>query len=147
MSTVRAWTLWLAVALATGSASVAATGEAAERLVRAGRPAPEITGGPWINSGPLSLAQLRGRVVFVEFWTYGRYDIAPAPVEPVIHEVLDSFRHPLAQQDFKVELQVEADLPDVPMDPEAIMRQKFEDDPEHPTHIVTAHGQGYRFVG
>jgi hypothetical protein len=36
-----------------------------------GQPAPEITGERWINSEPLSLAQLRGRVVFVEFWTYG----------------------------------------------------------------------------
>ena len=46
-------------------------GEAADRLVRVGQPAPEITGGPWINSEPLSLAGLRGRVVLVEFWTYG----------------------------------------------------------------------------
>ncbi len=36
-----------------------------------GQAAPEITGGPWLNSEPLSLAGLRGRVVFVEFWTYG----------------------------------------------------------------------------
>lgn len=35
------------------------------------RPAPEIGGGPWINSQPLSAPALRGRVVFVEFWTYG----------------------------------------------------------------------------
>ena len=35
------------------------------------RPAPEIAGGPWINSQPLAPAALRGRVVFVEFWTYG----------------------------------------------------------------------------
>jgi hypothetical protein len=41
------------------------------RLVPLGQPAPEITGGPWINSEPLSLAGLRGRVVLVEFWTYG----------------------------------------------------------------------------
>ncbi|HLF48643.1 MAG TPA: response regulator transcription factor [Methylomirabilota bacterium] len=27
------------------------------------------------------------------------------------------------------------------------LRQKFETDPEHPAYIVTAHGQGYRFVG
>jgi two-component system alkaline phosphatase synthesis response regulator PhoP len=27
------------------------------------------------------------------------------------------------------------------------LRQKFEEDPEHPRHIVTAHGQGYRFAG
>ena len=35
------------------------------------RRAPEIVGGPWINSQPLAPAALRGRVVFVEFWTYG----------------------------------------------------------------------------
>ena len=34
-------------------------------------PAPEIVGGPWINSQPLAPAALRGRVVLVEFWTYG----------------------------------------------------------------------------
>jgi hypothetical protein len=39
--------------------------------IAAAQPAPEITGGPWLNSPPLSLAALRGRVVFVEFWTYG----------------------------------------------------------------------------
>jgi hypothetical protein len=38
---------------------------------RIGQPAPDITGGPWINSEPLSMEKLRGRVVFVEFWTYG----------------------------------------------------------------------------
>jgi hypothetical protein len=43
----------------------------AQRSVRVGQPAPEITGGPWINSEPLTLAALRGRVVLVEFWTYG----------------------------------------------------------------------------
>jgi len=38
---------------------------------RVGQPAPEITGGPWINSEPLTMEKLRGRVVVVEFWTYG----------------------------------------------------------------------------
>jgi len=33
--------------------------------------APEIVAGPWINSAPLTMAGLRGRVVLVEFWTYG----------------------------------------------------------------------------
>lgn len=36
-----------------------------------GSPAPEISGGPWINSKPLTLNDLRGRVVLIEFWTYG----------------------------------------------------------------------------
>jgi thiol-disulfide isomerase/thioredoxin len=43
----------------------------AQRAARIGEPAPEITGGPWINSEPLSLEHLRGRVVLVEFWTHG----------------------------------------------------------------------------
>jgi hypothetical protein len=38
---------------------------------RVDRASPEIGGGPWINSPPLGAADLRGRVVFVEFWTYG----------------------------------------------------------------------------
>jgi len=44
---------------------------AADRGARIGQPAPDVTGGPWINSEPLSIERLRGRVVFVEFWTYG----------------------------------------------------------------------------
>ena len=36
-----------------------------------GGPAPEIAGGPWLNSKPLRLNDLQGRVVLVEFWTYG----------------------------------------------------------------------------
>ena len=32
--------------------------------------APDIRGRPWINSAPLSLARLKGRVILVDFWTY-----------------------------------------------------------------------------
>lgn len=39
--------------------------------LKVGEPAPEITGERWINSEPLSMTKLRGRVVFVEFWTFG----------------------------------------------------------------------------
>lgn len=33
--------------------------------------APELTAGDWINSEPLTLKGLRGRVVLVDFWTFG----------------------------------------------------------------------------
>ncbi len=36
-----------------------------------GRQAPEISNEVWINSPPLRMADLRGRVVLMEFWTYG----------------------------------------------------------------------------
>lgn len=36
-----------------------------------GRPAPEITGQTWINTEPLRLADLKGKVVLVEFWAFG----------------------------------------------------------------------------
>ena len=68
MTTRRGVTVGLGLLLWIGAWTGPA---AAERLVAVGRPAPEITGGPWINSEPLSLAGLRGRVVLVEFWTYG----------------------------------------------------------------------------
>ena len=41
------------------------------QALRVGAAAPEIAGGPWHNSPPLTTAGLRGRVVLVEFWTYG----------------------------------------------------------------------------
>jgi len=39
-----------------------------------GRAMPALDGGPWLNGGPLSEKRLRGRVVLVEFWTYGCYN-------------------------------------------------------------------------
>jgi peptide-methionine (R)-S-oxide reductase len=36
--------------------------------------APEISGGNWINSNPLTLKSLRGRVVVIDFWTFGCYN-------------------------------------------------------------------------
>jgi len=69
-----------AIGCAIGFAVVAAliavgafspSGTEALRVAGIGQPAPDITGGPWINSEPLSIPALRGRVVLVEFWTYG----------------------------------------------------------------------------
>jgi hypothetical protein len=37
-------------------------------------PAPELVGGPWLNTpknAPLRLANRRGKVTIVEFWTFG----------------------------------------------------------------------------
>ena len=59
----------LALVLAALAAGVVLP--AGAQVPRAGSAAPEVSGGPWINSAPLSLAALRGRVVLVEFWTYG----------------------------------------------------------------------------
>ena len=36
--------------------------------------APELAGGQWINSEPLTLTKLHGRVVLIEFWTFGCYN-------------------------------------------------------------------------
>jgi len=36
--------------------------------------APALAEGKWINSQPLTLAGLRGRVVYLEFWTYSCYN-------------------------------------------------------------------------
>jgi len=36
--------------------------------------APELATGEWINSAPLKLNELRGRVVLIEFWTFGCYN-------------------------------------------------------------------------
>jgi hypothetical protein len=46
-------------------------GIAAAESVPVGKPAPELVAGAWINSEPLTLQKLRGRVVLVDFWTYG----------------------------------------------------------------------------
>ncbi|MET0850229.1 MAG: hypothetical protein ABW020_03780 [Candidatus Rokuibacteriota bacterium] len=71
MRASRAVAVGLAVAVIGAIALAGPTPSAAQRGTRVGQPAPEITGNPWINSEPLSMAKLRGRVVLVEFWTYG----------------------------------------------------------------------------
>jgi hypothetical protein len=63
----RGWTAAITVA------AVAAAGllRAGESVPAHGAPAPEIQAQQWLNAKPLSRASLRGKVVAVEFWTYG----------------------------------------------------------------------------
>ena len=39
--------------------------------ISSGTAAPDVAGENWINSKPLTIGELKGRVVLVEFWTYG----------------------------------------------------------------------------
>jgi thiol-disulfide isomerase/thioredoxin len=47
-----------------------------------GMKAPDITNATWLNSAPLHLQELRGKVVMVEFWTFGCYNCRN--VEPYV---------------------------------------------------------------
>ena len=49
-----------------------------------GIPAPEITNETWLNAKPQRLAELRGQVVLVEFWTFGCYNCRN--IEPYVKE-------------------------------------------------------------
>ena len=49
-----------------------------------------------------------------------RYERALTAVEPLVRDTLDAFTYPLEQQGFKIEVSVAPDLPDVPMDADAI---------------------------
>jgi hypothetical protein len=62
------WLGSLALVLALMSSPAASV---ASQMPQPGTPAPEIAGGPWINSSPLTLTALRGRVVLIDVWTYG----------------------------------------------------------------------------
>ena len=49
-------------------------GSSAEYNSQESATAPDLATGEWINSGPLKLQDLRGRVVLIEFWTFGCYN-------------------------------------------------------------------------
>ena len=49
-----------------------------------GMKAPDITNETWLNSTPLHLSDLKGKVVMVEFWTFGCYNCRN--VEPYVKQ-------------------------------------------------------------
>lgn len=49
-----------------------------------GRQAPELLNETWLNTRPLHLTDLKGKVVMVEFWTYGCYNCRN--VEPYVKQ-------------------------------------------------------------
>lgn len=48
------------------------------------------------------------------------YARVPTAVEPLVRETLEAFSYPLAQEGFKVQVQVAPDLPEVPLDADAV---------------------------
>ncbi|HEU4427752.1 MAG TPA: redoxin domain-containing protein [Myxococcota bacterium] len=72
---MKRFRLGSAVVLALLAASFAASGESA-------RFAPELHGERWLNSEPLQMDALRGKVVLVEFWTFACWNCQN--VEPYV---------------------------------------------------------------
>ena len=65
--TRRATALFVVLLAAAGLVA----GPVAGQALRVGAAAPDVAGERWINSEPLTTPNLRGRVVLVEFWTFG----------------------------------------------------------------------------
>jgi hypothetical protein len=68
MDRKRGFPSWIFLAL-LGVGALALSPWAGVSMI--GKPAPELANEVWINSRPLRLADLRGKVVLLEFWTYG----------------------------------------------------------------------------
>jgi len=65
-----------AISYATGLTKVIrrSFGSSTEYKTSESAAAPEFATGEWINSQPLTLKNQRGRVVLIEFWTFGCYN-------------------------------------------------------------------------
>jgi signal transduction histidine kinase len=48
------------------------------------------------------------------------YHLVPVSVEPLVRDTVESFAYVLAQQGFKVDVAIQPDLPEIPMDGEAV---------------------------
>ena len=68
MGRKRGFSSWIFLSL-LGVSALALPRVAGASMI--GKPAPELANEVWINSRPLRLADLRGKVILLEFWTYG----------------------------------------------------------------------------
>jgi len=66
MVRIAAFSFTLALAL-----SIWAVSPEGGAAITNGATAPDVAGENWFNSKPLTMGELKGRVVLVEFWTYG----------------------------------------------------------------------------
>ena len=71
---IRTITTVAAIAVIAGLGAVVASSAATPAInvpIAQNKPAPDFTGiDKWLNSEPLTLQALRGKVVLVDFWTY-----------------------------------------------------------------------------
>ena len=72
----RSFWIWTALGLllaacAPGAAAGSGHATAARPALPEGPRAPDLTSPTWLNSNPLGPADLRGKVVLVDFWTFG----------------------------------------------------------------------------
>ncbi|WMJ71489.1 thioredoxin family protein [Stenotrophomonas sp. 24(2023)] len=86
MRTVRTYAIPLLLAVLGGAALLLAwpSADAGAQPLEAPMAPALAGGGPWHNSPPLELAQLRGKVVLVEFWTYSCINCLH--VAPYVHQ-------------------------------------------------------------
>jgi signal transduction histidine kinase len=75
-----------------------------------------------INKESQRLTQLINNILDFSRIEAGRkeYRFVPTDVGAVVRDVVEAYRFPIEQQGFKLDLQIEEDLPEVPVDPEAL---------------------------
>lgn len=82
--------LWLAAAIVLSVGTLFSLRSPAGQAITLA--APEFThqeGGDWINSAPLSIRDLRGKVVLLDFWTFGCWNCTRSI--PWLHDLEERF--------------------------------------------------------